>query len=356
VTQSARSGVWQTAPMGALIGTVLVVLIGSGLCSGTETALLSVPGVRARQLAEQGGTRARALLAIKQHIARPISAIVVLNNIFNIVGSIAVGAVAASTFGEAWVGVVSAVLTFLVILFAEIMPKTLGERYAERVSLWVAVPVRGLTTILTPLVVVFEVLMRPLTKGERSPSTNEAEIRLLADIGRSEGIIEDDEVEMIKRVFQLNDRSARDLMTPRTTVTWLDTNRKVAEAREEILASEHSRIVVADGDLDRVVGIALKSELLTALLEDTPATIGDHARSVEAVPWLARADDLLRLFRRRQEHLALVIDEYGGTMGVVSLEDVVEVLTGPIVDETDRRADLRGYARARGRARMRRWH
>jgi CBS domain containing-hemolysin-like protein len=348
--------VWQTRDMGALVGTVLVVLLGSGLCSGTETALLSVPAVRARQLAAEGSRRGRTLLSIKLEIARPISAIVVLNNVFNIVGSIAVGSVAASTFGERWVGVVSGVLTFLVILFAEIIPKTLGERYAERVSLWVAMPVRGITTALTPLVVLFEVLTRPLTRGDRGPSTNESEIRLLADIGRSEGIIEDHEVEMIQRVFQLNDLTARELATPRTALTWLDAADRVREVRDEILGSEHSRIVVAEGDLDEVVGIVLKQDLLRALLEGADTTVADHLRPVEAVPWLLRADDLLRRFREQQEHLALVIDEYGGTLGVVTLEDVVEVLTGPIVDETDRRPDLRGYARARARARMQRWH
>jgi CBS domain containing-hemolysin-like protein len=335
--------------MGGLVVTVLVVLVGSGLCSGAEAALLSVPEVRARQLAEEGGKRARALLAVKLGIARPISAIVVLNNVFNIVGSIMVGRAATLVFGTAWVGVVSGVLTFLIILFAEILPKTLGERYAVRVGLWIAMPVRGLTVLMTPLVVLFETLMRPLTKGPREPSTNEAEIRLLARIGRSEGTIEADELEMLQRVFQLNDRQAQDLMTPRTAVTWLDTGRRVAEARADILSSEHTRIIVADGELDRVVGVTLKHELLTALLDETDTTVGDHARPVEAVPWLLRADHLLERFRRQREHLALVIDEYGGTMGVVTLEDVLEILTGPILDETDRRHDLRAYARARGR-------
>jgi CBS domain containing-hemolysin-like protein len=341
--------VCQTAGMGGLVVTVLVVLLGSGLCSGAEAALLSVPQVRARQLAEQGGRSARALLAIKERIARPISAIVVLNNVFNIVGSIMVGRAAAGVFGAGWVGVVSGVLTFLIILFAEILPKTLGERYAVRVGLWIAVPIRGLTVVMTPLVVVFETLMRPLTQGPREPSTNEAEIRLLARIGRSEGTIEADELEMLHRVFQLNDRLAQDLMTPRTAVTWLDAGRGIADARADILASEHSRIVVADRGLDRVVGVALKHELLAALLAESTATVGEHAREVEAVPWLLRADHLLERFRQRREHLALVIDEYGGTMGVVTLEDVLEVLTGPILDETDRRHDLRAYARARGR-------
>ena len=341
--------------MGTLIATVLVVLIGSGLCSGSETALLSVPEVRAQQLASSQGRRGRALLAIKQHIARPISAIVILNNVFNIVGSIAVGVVATATFGQRSVGIVSGVLTLLVIVFSEIMPKTLAERYAERVSLWIALPVRALTTLLTPLVVLFEILMRPLTRGERGPTTNEAEIRLLVDLGRSEGMLEDDEVAMIQRVFQLNDLSAQDLMTPRTAVTWLDANTPIEDAKDEIVSSEHSRIVVGDGDLDHAVGVVLKQDLLAALLDEPDRTVGDLTRELTAVPWVLRADELLPLFRQRQEHLALVIDEYGGTMGVVTLEDVIEVLTGPILDETDRRADLRTYARARGRARTTRW-
>ena len=333
--------------MALLAATVLVVLVGSGLCSGSETALLSVSEVRARQLAETGSRRGRALLAIKERIARPISAIVVLNNVFNIVGSITVGVVTTSVLGQAWVGVMSGVLTFLVILFAEIMPKTLGERYSEQVGLWIAVPIRALTVLLTPVVLLFETLMRPLTRGERPPTTNEAEIRLLARIGRTEGIIERDEADMIQRVFLLNDRSAEELMTPRTAVTWLNARRPVAEVREEILGSEHSRIVVADGDLDQVLGVALKQELLAALLEQPDTTVAEHARPVEAVPWLVRADDLLERFRRQRAHLMLVLDEHGGTMGVVTLEDVLEILTGEIVDETDREVDLRRHARAR---------
>ncbi|MCC5950109.1 MAG: HlyC/CorC family transporter [Nitriliruptoraceae bacterium] len=336
--------------MGTLTVAILVVLVGSALCSGSEAALLTVSSVRVRQLAESGGRRARALRHIKEHIARPISAIVVLNNIFNIVGSIWVGTIATREFGEAWVGAVSGVLTFLVILFSEILPKTVAERHAQTVALWIALPVRWLTTLLTPVVWLFDTLLRPLTRGDREPSTNEAEIRLLARIGRSEGVIEDDELLMLQRVFQLNDRTARDLMTPRTAVTWLDAARALGEVRAEVLDSEHSRILVADGDLDRVVGVAFRTDLLRALLEDEDGTlVGDHVHELDAVPWLARADVLLERFRRQRAHIALVVDEYGGTLGVVSLEDVIEVLTGPIVDETDRRPDLRRYARARAR-------
>jgi Mg2+/Co2+ transporter CorB len=178
--------------MGALIAAVLVVLIGSALCSGTETALLSVPEIRVRQLADDGGRSARALVGIKQRIARPISAIVVLNNIFNIVGSIAVGTIAADVFGDRWVGVVSGVLTFLVILFAEIMPKTLGERYAERASLAVAIPVRWLTAVMTPLVVVLEVAHAPAHQGRaRAIDQRGGDPHPRPSGARSEGVLED---------------------------------------------------------------------------------------------------------------------------------------------------------------------
>lgn len=339
--------------MTALFVTIAVLLIGSALCSGSEVAILSVNEARIRTRAEAGERAAERLLQIRQHITRPIATIVVLNNVFNIVGSIVVGTLAAETFGSGAVGIVSGVLTFLVIVFAEIVPKALGERYAEPVALAIAGPIRTLTVLFTPVVVGLELLTRPLTRGDRGPSTDEAEIRILARIGRSEGVIEEDEAEMLSAVFQLNDVLARDLMTPRTAVTWLDVDLPLADARDAVLASEHSRIVVARAHLDDVVGVALRHDLLAALLTDDGSTVGDHLREVGAVPWFARADDLLRRFRAERRHLVLVIDEFGGTMGVVTLEDVVEVLTGPILDETDRRADLRRFARERAQRRQR---
>jgi CBS domain containing-hemolysin-like protein len=177
---------------------------------------------------------------------------------------------------------------------------------------------------------------------------------MLAHIGRSEGVIEDDELEMIQRVFQLNDRTAQDLMTPRTAVTWIESDRPIAELLDVILASEHSRIVVATGSLDAVVGVAFKHDLLARLVAGEGETcVGELAQPVAAVPWMVRADELLLQFQRDRKHLLLVIDEFGGTMGLVTLEDVVEVLTGPIMDETDRRPDLRSYARDRARSHLR---
>jgi CBS domain containing-hemolysin-like protein len=325
---------------------VLILLIGSAVCSGSETALLSVPALKARQLAQTRRPRALALLSIRQKINRPIATIVILNNLFNIMGSSIIGSVATNVFGDALLGVFSGILTFLVIVFAEILPKTLAERYAEPIALTVAIPVRWLTWFMTPLVWLLEHITAPFVRGRKHPTTNETEIKLLASIGYQEGIIEEDEAEMIRRVFRLNDIRAADIMTPRVALTYLPGAMAIADLKDDILTSQHSRILVVGEQIDQVQGIVLKYELLEALVRDHhQQTIEALQRPVRFVAESERADQLLQRFQNNREHLAVVVDEYGGVSGVVTLEDVLEELTGEIVDETDRNIDLQALAR-----------
>lgn len=330
----------------AIIIAVTIVILGSAFCSATETALLSISPIRVRQLAQSKKPATLALAGIRNKINRPIATIVILNNIFNIVGSIVIGSLTANALGEAWLGIVSGILTFLIIIFAEIFPKTLGQRYAEPFCLVVAIPVKFLTVIFIPLVWILERVTSPLTKGKNIPTTNEAEIKFLTNIGYQEGVIEDDEAEMILRVFQLNDLTASDLMTPRIIITYLKGDLTLAECQQDIIQSQHTRILVIDETIDNVIGLVLKDELLTAMIQgDGDRRISELARTVRFVPETNRADKLLKVFQETREHLAVVLDEYGGVAGVVTLEDVLEVLTGEIVDETDRSVDLQEIAR-----------
>ena len=332
--------------MSALIAAVIVVILGSAICSGSETALLSLPIIRVRQLAQSKKPQALALLGIRNRINRPIATIVILNNIFNIVGSIVIGSLAADVLGDAWLGVFSGVLTFLVIIFGEIFPKTLSERYAEPICLAIAIPVRLITVCFTPLVLLVEFVTSPVTKGRRMQTTNEAEIKFLTKIGYQEGAIEDDEADMIQRVFQLNDLTAGDLMSPRIVITSLKGEFILSECQKEIIASQHSRILVIGETIDDVLGLVLKNDLLRALIEEkSDCKVADLKREVKVVPSSIRADKLLKVFQDSREHLAVVLDEYAGVAGVVTLEDVLEVLTGEIVDETDRNIDLQEIAR-----------
>lgn len=332
----------------ALVVAVLIVISGSALCSSVEAALFSVSTLKARQLAQSKNPAAVALLAIRDRMNRPIATIVILNNIFNIVGSIAIARIAETVLGNTLLGVFSGLLTFLIIIFGEIIPKTLGERYAQRLALLAALPVTALTFVFTPLVWIMEKVTAPFTRKEKLPTTNESEIMLLAKIGYQEGIIEDDEAEMIQRVFMLNDLTAADLMTPRTALTYLRGDLTLAASRVDIINSQHTRIIVIEDSLDRVIGVTLKDELLTAMVEGKrERKIAEFTRKVRFVPETIHADRLLRAFQKSRNHLVVVVDEYGTVSGVVTLEDVLEILTGEIVDETDRIIDLQAAARNR---------
>ena len=329
-----------------LIITVIIVILGSAICSGSETALLSVSLIKVRQLAQSKKPAALALLGIRNKIHRPIATIVILNNIFNIVGSILIGSLATQVLGHALLGIFSGFLTFLVIIFGEIFPKTLCERYAEPVALAIAIPVRFLTIIFTPLVLFVEFVTSPVTKGRTIKTTNEAEIKFLTAIGQQEGVIENDEAAMIQKVFKLNDITASDLMTPRVIVTYLKGDMTLEECQQEVINSQHSRIIIIDENIDNVIGLALKDKLLAELIQNNgKKKVNQIMRSVKFVPEYIRADKLLQAFQETREHLAVVLDEYGGVAGVVTLEDVLEVLTGEIVDETDRIVDLQEIAR-----------
>ena len=329
-----------------LLITIGIVLLSSAICSGSEAALFSVPIVKVRRLAQSNRPAAQALLSIREQMNRPIVTIVILNNIANIVGTSVVVIVATDVLGDQWLSLVSGVLTFLVILFSEIIPKTVGERYSEQISVIIARPVAGLTRILTALIWCIEKITDPLTAGGNRFTTDEAEIQLLAKMGQEAGTIEDDEFEMIRKIFNLNDMTAADLMTPRVVMTYLKEDLTLTGAKEDILNSPHSRIIVIGETLDQVTGVALKTELLAGIIQGKlDQSISHFTHEVHFVLGRKRADQLLSIFQQTRQHLAVVVDEYGGVSGVVTLEDVLEVLTGPLVDETDTIVDLQEFAR-----------
>jgi CBS domain containing-hemolysin-like protein len=342
--------------MTTLLVAVLIVLVGSALCSGSEAVLFSVSSSRIRRLVDEGSRLGPPLAWIKENMGQPIATIVVLNNIFNIVGSLVVGSIAIVQFGDAAFGVFSASLTFMVIVFSEIVPKTLGERHADAIAPIIALPILGLTKAFRPITWLLEKMVVPLTRGERRNEIDEAEITLLARLGTTEGQILRSESEMIANVFRLDDVTAEQILTPRVSLTYVKAAAGLEEVREEILKSRHSRILAVGEDVDDVLGYVLKDEILAGLVEGkAERKVGAFVRQLEMVPGNLKANELLGRFRARREHIALVLDEYGGVEGVVTMEDVLEVLTGPIVDETDLVENLQDLSRRLARIRARRY-
>lgn len=326
-----------------LFTVVGIVLIASAICAGVEAALFSVALIKVRQLADSKVKGAKSLLKISENMSRPIAMIVILTNISNIVGSMVIGVLAAKVLESQWIGVFSTVFTLVIIMFSEIIPKTLGERHNEKISLLVARPILFLTKLMTPIIWLIEKVTNPFTKGGGEElTTNESEIRYLAKVGEKEGVIERDELAMIQAVFKLNDLNARDLMTPRVSMTCIDAGQTILEAKQKVLDSQHSRIVVTNESRDDVKGFVLKSELLASIVEGKGEDkICDHLVKPLIVSEMDKADAILPMFQKSRKHLAIVKDEFSGVSGLITLEDIVEELTGEIVDETDEVEDMR---------------
>jgi putative hemolysin len=319
----------------ALALLVVVVIAGSALCSGVEAALLTVNPVRVHELAarSQPVRGARRLEQLRQRLGRTLSVLVIANNMFNIFGSLMLGGYAAIVFKRLGIeGVAlplfSVGLTLLVILLGEILPKAFGSRLALPVALASAPALAVVERLMLPLVLVLEQLLPAIT-ADNELGTDEEEIRQLARLGSQKGQIEADEAAMIAKVFQLNDLTARDLMTPRVAAPTLEGAASLEQLRSTLLANNAEWWVVLGEEVDEVLGVASRERLLTALLEGEG---GRNAASLSApvdyVPEMIRADRLLTGFRRNSTGVRVVVDEFGGFVGVIGAEAVLAVLAG----------------------------
>ena len=257
------------------------------------------------------------------------------------------GGLATAVLSGVWQGVFSAVLTFVIIVWSEIIPKTIGERHSGKVCLLISRPLALTSYLLGWLANVLNFIAKFFIPQQvESHTTDEAEIRMLAKIGGDEGAIDKDESEMIARVFNLDDTYAGDIMTPRVKMFYFSVSQKLSEIEDDLIFSSYSRILLVDEGPDDVVGVAFKNELLAALVKKRgEESLQSFVHKVRFVPKQAPADKLLKDFQSHRQHLAVVMDEYSGVAGVVTLEDVLEVLTGEIVDEYDSVVDLQLSAR-----------
>ena len=314
---------------------VLVVLFGSALCSGVEAALLTVNPLRVHELAAKANPSrgARRLARLRQRLGRTLTVLVIANNGFNIFGSLMLGSYATFVFEQNKISGIalplfSIGLTVLVILLGEILPKSIGSRLAIEVSLASAPILHVLGLVMRPLLVLLERLL-PVITAENEISTDEEEIRQMARLGSQKGQIEADEAAMIYKVFQLNDLKARDLMTPRVSAPTLDGSASLNELKQTLIRNSAQWWVVLGEEVDRVLGVANREKLLTALLEgDGDLTPSELSESVEFVPEMIRVDRLLTSFDKDKKGVRVVVDEFGGFVGLIGAEAVLAVLAG----------------------------
>ena len=333
--------------MALLVFYVLLALGVSFLCSVLEAVLLSVTPSYVAALEDDRPAAAEQLRTLKDDIDRPLAAILSLNTIAHTIGAAGAGAQAAKVYGSASVGIFSAVLTLLILIISEIIPKTLGASYWRELAPLSARSLRLLILVLYPLVVMSQGITRLLARGEKQASVSREEITALAELGHQEGVFEKEESRILKNLFRFSSLRVRGIMTPRTVLFALPETRTVGEVMHDHTHLRFSRIPLYGKNRDDITGYVLKDDLLLKAAQDEQAlALSDFKREMFVVPDTLPLPEFFERLLDKSEHIALVVDEYGGVAGVASMEDVVETLLGlEIVDEADSAEDMQELAR-----------
>ena len=327
--------------MDVLILLGLIVL--SAVISTAEIGFFSVNSTKLRALAQTGNARAKLALHLRSDPQKLLSTILVGDRLVGVATPmyatfLTLSIYGGQTFFDEAIAVMVGLLTFVLLVAVDVIPKTLAAKFAVPVTLNMAYPVYGVQLLLKPLLFVIVPLIYKLTggKGLTLPLVTEEELKIMLDEGGKTGTIEFEKVKMIKNVFQLKDITAEDAMTPRLYVFSLDGNLSLKEAQELLYNSKYSRIPVYDGTLDNITGILYKTRALTELAKgQNEAKLKDIAYPPLFVPSGKTADDLMKQFQQEKRHMAVVVNEFGGVMGIVTLEDLLEEVVGEIMDETD---------------------
>ena len=333
--------------MGLLVLYVALAIGVSFLCSMMEAVLLSVTPSYVAALERKGSAVGERIHEFKENVDRPLAAILSLNTIAHTVGAAGVGAQAAIVFGEAYTGIIAAILTLLILVLSEIIPKTLGAVYWRTLTPSVVRMLTATIIAMWPLVKLSQGITHLLSQEEEETAFSREEFTAMAELGEEEGVFEEKESRILRNLFRFNSLRVKDVMTPRTVIFDLPENTTIGEVVEEHDEFRFSRIPVYDDDPDDITGYVLKDEmLLRAAQEEFDVTLEEMARNILVVHETLPLPDLLERLLDRLEHIALVVDEYGGVAGVVTMEDVVETLLGlEIVDEADSVEDMQALAR-----------
>jgi len=330
-----------------LIYIIMLISIGlSALCSTLEATLLSTPLSYITGLEEQGVKGATRLKRLKQNSDRPISAILCLNTIANTVGASIVGSLVYEVYGDALVGVFSTVFTLAILIFSEIIPKTIGTSYWRTLALPASVIINAMIFISFPLVWVLEKMQRLISSRSTQVSVSREDISAMVSVATEEDVIEKEEKKMIQNLLKLDEVTAHEIMTPSAVVEMAEADMTIREFYES--DNTHSRILVYDPDNDEyVMGYVLRQTVLEKMAEDRfDMPLKDIIRPILTFSEEDSVSDIWEKLLEKKEHISVIIDEYGSMRGIVTMEDVIETMLGQeIVDETDEVVDMQEYAK-----------
>ena len=334
--------------MSTLFGYFFLALGVSFICSTLESVILTVTHSHIGTLVKTNHRSGKLLQNLKDDINRPLAAILTLNTVAHTVGAAGVGAQALKVFGSDSVAITSVILTFCILVFSEIIPKTIGAIYWKKLAAPSAFIIRLLIFLTLPFVWLSKALSATMTPNEDElKKVSREEISAMAEIGEDEGSIDEHESDIIDNLFRLKEMNVDEILTPRSVIFALEDNQTVGQVMDEHEDINFSRIPIFHENIDEIIGIVYKDTLLETMADDyfekTMAEIADH------VDWVYEeqtVEEVLNKFTKTRSHMFIVKDEFGGTTGIVTLEDCIETLLGvEIMDESDEVADMRELAK-----------
>ncbi len=337
-----------------LIFFVLLSVGVSFICSIAEAVLLSISPGYIEHRKQESPKQAKLLAKVRvENIDQSLAAILTLNTIAHTVGAIVAGAKAAQVFGNAWIGVFSAAMTLAILLLSEIIPKTIGAVYWKRLAPLVAAFINGIIKLLYPLIWLSEKITRWIAKDKQVPLFNREEFIAMAGVGEETGDIEEYESRIINNLFRFESLVAENVMTPRTVIRALEQSLTIEQAYQIAIREPFSRFPVYKEDIDEITGFVLKDDIYRLANNNQSDTrLSQIKHELAAIFGNKKLSKVLDLLVERKQHMALIVDEYGVTEGLVTLEDLMETLLGiEIMDEVDRVEDMQKLARLKWQAR-----
>ena len=323
---------------GLLYGSMLLLLALSAFFSASETSFTSVNMIRMRNMAEEGNRKAASAVRLAENYDRTLSTILIGNNLVNIALSSLTTVMATELFGNAGVAVATGAATLLILTFGEILPKSWAKENSERLVLAVAQPLSFCSFLFYPLGTFFIWLRGAFGKreeGEKAPSITEQELMYMVGAIQEEGVLEEQEKDLVQSALEFDETTVQEVLTPRVNLTALDIEEEQEEIVRTVTGKKFSRIPVYEGTIDNIVGVVQSREILMRIIQGRPVRLRNLMSKPVFIHRTMKISRLLGEFQRKKNHIAVVIDDYGGTLGIVTMEDLLEELVGEIWDEDE---------------------
>ncbi len=322
-----------------LLLSVLILICMSSFFSASETAISSVSRIRLKSMADDGNKKASKVLKLYDNFDKTLSAILIGNNIVNIASTSISTYLATKLWGPGGVGISTVAMTVLVLTFGEILPKSSAKEHAEGFSLAIADILSGIVYIFTPLAAVFSgikgIITKPVSDEDKKPSITEEELKYIIEEIQDEGVLEEQESELAQSALEFDEIKVSEILTPRVDMVAVDADADIDTIKKIVLKEKFTRIPVYSGSIDNIIGILHEREFLSEVISGKPFDIKDIINEAMFIPDNLKISKTLSQMQKNKMQMAVVIDQYGGTAGIVTMEDILEELVGEIWDEHD---------------------